>query len=292
MQRLVLKMAQTYFRSTPLQVSRDRYVNELHRCIMNLTGPVVPQGAQLGLPELFSPASSEQFILLSEWIKTCDSKHTICQPTISRQADNMPTRLICVENTLRLVESMTIKPDEYAALSHCWGRLSESERFCTSLHNIEQLKGGIDYLQLPKNFQDAITITMGLGVKYLWIDSICIIQDDHVDWEKEAARMEQVFSLAYFVIGASSAKSSLDGFLSARPGRECVQIETQDAGLLYVCPTIDNFRHDVELGELNKRGWVLQERVLARRSIFFTSTQVYWECGVGVHCETLGRLRK
>ncbi|KAJ4115389.1 hypothetical protein NW768_011241 [Fusarium equiseti] len=254
-------------------------------------GPTVPEGAQLGLPELFRSGSCDQFVLINKWIETCNCSHAMCQPTSGKQPDHMPTRLICVQNPLRLVETIAVEPDEYAALSHCWGRLSQDERFCTSLTNIEQLKAGIDYNRLPKNFQDAVTVTVGLGIKYLWIDSICIIQDDRTDWEKEAARMEQVFSLAYFVIGASSAKSSLDGFLGDCPRRECVQIETQDAPLLYVCPFIDNFKHDVELGELNKRGWVFQERVLARRSIFFTSTQVYWECGTGVHCETLGRLR-
>jgi hypothetical protein len=178
------------------------------------------------------------------------------------------------------------------ALSHCWGKLRDDEKFCASLRNLQELKTAINFDRLPKTFQDAVIVTKGLGLRYLWIDSLCIIQDDHEDWEREAARMEQVFSLAYCVIGASSARSSLDGFLGDRPSRHCVQIEASGAGTLYVCPAIDDFRRDVELGELNKRGWVFQERVLARRSIYFTSTQVYWECGAGVHCETLGRLHK
>ncbi len=61
--------------------------------------------------------------------------------------------------------------------------------------------------------------------------------------------------------------------------------------MIYVCPAIDDFHADVELGPLNSRGWVLQEEALSRRSIYYTSTQVYWECGAGVHCETLARLR-
>ncbi|RSL47216.1 hypothetical protein CEP51_015807 [Fusarium floridanum] len=101
--------------------------------------------------------------------------------------------------------------------------------------------------------------------------------------------MSQVFNSAYCTISASSAKSSLDGFLTERKPRPCVQLQT-NTGPLYICPAIDDFHHDVELSEINKRGWVLQERALSRRSIYFTSTQVYWECGRGIHCETLGRL--
>jgi hypothetical protein len=104
--------------------------------------------------------------------------------------------------------------------------------------------------------------------------------------------MEQVFRGAYCTIAATSAKTSEDGFLAPRKRRDCVRLSTASGGILYVCPTIDDFHKDVELGELNRRGWVLQERVLSRRSIHFTSTQIYWECGVGVHCETLARLYK
>jgi len=83
--------------------------------------------------------------------------------------------------------------------------------------------------------------------------------------------MEQVFSAAYCTIGASSARSSLEGFLHNLTPRPCVQLQTQTTGRLYVTPNIDNFCGDVELGELNLRGWVLQERALSRRFIYYTS---------------------
>ncbi len=104
--------------------------------------------------------------------------------------------------------------------------------------------------------------------------------------------MEDVFSSAYCTIAASSAESTDAGFLHKRDARPCLKVDTADRGTFYVCPAIDNFGHDVEEGALNKRGWVLQERALSTRSIHFTSTQVYWECGQGVHCETLTKLLK
>jgi len=204
----------------------------------------------------------------------------------------MPTRLIEVGEPVRLVDSASIKASPYVALSHCWGPLKDNEKFCTSKHNIEQLKESIAVDSLPRTFRDTLTITRGLDIKYIWIDSLCIIQDDDDDWERESAKMERVFSDAYCTIGASSARSSLVGFLADRAPRDCVQLQTQSTGTLYVCPAIDDFHRHVELGELNRRGWVLQERALSRRSIYFTSTQVYWECGKGVQCETLARLSK
>lgn len=204
----------------------------------------------------------------------------------------MPTRLIEVGETVRLIESASIEPSRYVALSHCWGPLKDNQKFCTFKSNIEQLKIYIDDESLPRTFRDSVKITRGLGIRYIWIDSLCIIQDDKNDWERESGRMERVFSDAYCTIGASSASSSLDGFNTKRTHRECVQLQTRSVGTLYVCPAIDDFREHVELGELNRRGWVLQERALSRRSIYFTTTQLYWECGKGVQCETLAHLSK
>jgi hypothetical protein len=234
----------------------------------------------------------EQFTLLKEWIKVCDSTHAKCRRDNAVDILTMPTRLIEVGETVRLVDSASIKASPYVALSHCWGPPKDNEKFCTSKRNIEQFKASIPVDSLPSTFRDTVTITRGLGIKYIWIDSLCIIQDDDDDWERESGKMERVFSDAYCTIGASSARSSLEGLLANRPPRDCVQLQTQSAGTLYVCPAIDDFHRHVELGELNRRGWVLQERALSRRSIYFTSTQVYWECGKGVQCETLARLYK
>lgn len=253
-------------------------------------GPNIPPGAQLGLPSLLEQGSVEQFTLLNEWIRVCDSTHDKCRRDNAGDILTMPTRLIEVGEPVRLVDSASIKTSPYVALSHCWGPLKDNEKFCTSKRNIEQLKSCIPLHSLPRTFRDTVTITRGLRIKYIWIDSLCIIQDDDDDWERESGKMERVFSDAYCTIGASSGRSSLEGFLADRTPRDYVQLQTQSAGALYVCPAIDDFHRHVELGELNRRGWVLQERALSRRSIYFTSTQVYWECGKGVQCETLARL--
>ncbi|KAI0855223.1 hypothetical protein F4860DRAFT_507647 [Xylaria cubensis] len=250
-------------------------------------GPDTFKGAQLGLPKLPDHGSLEQFLLLKEWIRVCDSTHKTCIEDV-KPAPTMPTRLVEVGYPPRLVKSGCIKPSPYVALSHCWGK---TEILCTTNENITQLMESINFSSLPKTFRDAIQVTRGIGIEYIWIDSLCIIQDDKNDWEHESAQMGKVFSFAYCTIGASSSRSSVEGFLDKRCSRSCVQLKTTGNRTLYVCQNIDNFHLDVELGELNSRGWVLQERALSRRSIFYTRTQVYWECGAGVHCETLARLK-
>ncbi|KAJ4865530.1 heterokaryon incompatibility protein (HET) domain-containing protein [Trichoderma breve] len=152
------------------------------------------------------------------------------------------------------------------------------------------MKKNIPYRALPKTFQDAVTVTRALGVPYLWIDSLCIIQEDEKDWETEAIRMEEVFSFAYCTIAASRGTSSLSGFLGKRKPRAYAKIQTS-GGPLYLAEAIDDFHADVEQSELSKRGWVLQERALSCRTIYFTATQIYWECGQGICCETLVALR-
>ncbi|KAJ4184958.1 hypothetical protein NW755_008872 [Fusarium falciforme] len=177
---------------------------------------------------------------------------------------------------------------EYVALSHCWGK---GMMFRALKENIETLAKAVDFRRLPRTFQDAIKAARGLSVRYLWIDSLCIIQDDQEDWKREAARMQQVFSNATCIIAASSAGSSAVGFLKTRrDDRTFATLRSPSGAISYVCQFFDNFAQDMGEAPLTKRGWVLQERALARRSIHFTSTQVYLECGKGVHCESLMKL--
>jgi hypothetical protein len=91
-------------------------------------------------------------------------------------------------------------------------------------------------------------------------------------------RMEDVFSSAYCTIAASTANDTDDGFLKPRTPRKYVTLQKGPESAFYVCEYINTFRSDVELGELNRRGWLFQERALSRRSVYFTNSQMYWEC--------------
>ncbi|KAG5803263.1 hypothetical protein H9Q71_012145 [Fusarium xylarioides] len=245
---------------------------------------------QVGYPTLSPPESSERYRLFQEWLHVCDNEHGHARDALSGGcAVQMPTRLIHVGESSEHLED--IKDSgflRYLALSHCWGG---STSLSTMTSNIDQFRNEIPHDQLPLNFQEAIRVTRALKISYLWIDSLCIIQDDPEDWRREAARMGQVFSNAYCTIAATSAATSTEGFLTPKLNSTLsATLETPDGGLLHISEFTEDCNRDLESAPLNTRGWVMQERALSRRTLHFTKTQVYWECGNGLHCERLFKL--
>lgn len=260
-------------------------VLSLSRNLDLLTSPHAP--IQIGFPRL--PANGEgTFEFIKTWLEDCDKTHSGCR---QRRKVPMPKRLVDVsEGAIRLCE---LEPDDgrkYIALSHVWGKAPRSERhFMTLRSNIERYKQGILFDDFPRMFQDAVKTTRGLGIQYLWIDALCVIFDQEEDFRDMAMTLEEVFSGAYCVLAASRASSQSTGFLGPRPEREFITLpdKTNAKGQLYLCAAIDDFNRDVLQSPLQSRAWVLQERVAARRSVFFTENQLYLECGGGIRCETL-----
>ncbi|KAI0539607.1 HET-domain-containing protein [Xylaria digitata] len=247
----------------------------------------------IGLPKLADISSQTYFEILRQWLEDCDNNHTGCLPeTTEGSVTRMPTRLIDVEEGSQRVYLLETQHGQlhlrYVALSHPWGDGAEHSHYSTTRQNIAHHKAGINIDILPRTFQDAIQATRKLGVRYLWIDSLCIVQGEDGDFEEEAKHMETVFSSAYCVISATCASGMSSGFLKTREERKVVKLERPGEPPLYVCDSIDDFQGDVIEGPLNKRGWVLQERVLARRTIYFAKKQTYWECGEGVRSALLG----
>ncbi|KAK4164675.1 heterokaryon incompatibility protein-domain-containing protein [Cladorrhinum sp. PSN259] len=265
---------------------------------------------QIGFPTLLQQSSSAHLQLLSQWLSDCDTRHIVtCRPknsTTSTDLPALPTRLIDVgssKNSLskvflcvsKIIRRKSQSPDlRYIALSHPWGDAAKNKHFCTTKANfVSRLQKGIPMNDLPRTFQDAVHVTRALGIRYVWIDSLCILQGIDGDFHQEAKLMETVFSNAYCVIAASRATGTSSGFLSNQArNRKFVTLDHQLAHeeKLYVCEAINDFQSDVIDGPLNKRGWVLQERALARRTIYFTESQTYFECGSGVRCETLAKM--
>lgn len=228
--------------------------------------------------------------ILQRWLIHCDEQHPGCKSIGKLQ---LPTRLIDVgprdNPVVKLVETQPGGHMKYIALSHPWG---EPPHFCTFRSNVDQYKQAIDVCEMPATFRDAVAITRNLGIRYIWIDSICIIQGPEGDFSQEAKRMEDVFSQAYCVFAVNSAKGQDDGFLKPRRKMKYVQLKQRCKPGIYVREFVDDFDRYVLQSNLNKRGWVLQERALARRTIYFTAEQCFWECGSGIKCETLTKMKK
>ena len=147
---------------------------------------------------------------------------------------------------------------------------------------------GIPLEDLPQTFQDAILTVRKLGLRFLWIDALCIIQDDLVDWAREAARMNDVYGSAYLTIVATSASSSTDGFLKRTQEMACRISYYKDAGaepagrfLIAYSGTggdLGSWYLNVEIARWNTRGLTLHERLLSKRVLHFTERNLFWEC--------------
>jgi hypothetical protein len=167
--------------------------------------------------------------------------------------------------------------------------------------NYSSRRQEIGWDDLPQTFRNAVIVTRALGIRYLWIDSICIIQqhkgchkyecDGNRDFDEEAKHMEHYYGRAYRTIATTSANDSTTGFLKTESPKPYFNLIGITGSSLYLCE-IDDFDGDVSNAEINKRGWILQERALSRRIIHFAKMQTYWECGEGIHSETLTRMTK
>ncbi|KAM0264929.1 hypothetical protein ACHAQJ_000445 [Trichoderma viride] len=256
-------------------------------------------------PTFFESCSKEHFFLINEWLRLCDEGNcghpSGCAP--GSCPDVKPARVLHISpepispNIVHLLTTNELdEMGPYIALSHCWGSQSAGiPSWCTTPANEKERRTqGITVESLPANFQDAIRVTRELGKEYLWVDSLCILQGDQDDWRAEGRKMAGVFRNAYCVIAASSARSSTEGFLDRPASKSPVQYVTvpeSSHGPVFITSATDDFVGDVEQGQLNTRAWVLQEHVLARRTIHFTDRQTYWECGGGIRCETLTYMR-
>ncbi|TVY93985.1 hypothetical protein LAWI1_G000680 [Lachnellula willkommii] len=155
-----------------------------------------------------------QLELAKKWIDACLETHESCKSTEDRQ---LPTRLVDVGSTpIRLIQSsdLTTKP-RYATLSHCWGSRNFQK---LQQDNIEDFMRAIPEENLTKTFQDAIYITRSLGLRYLWIDSLCIIQLVDVDWRSESALMSSIYGGSTVTIAAAGAKDGTEGCFLKPPG--------------------------------------------------------------------------
>ncbi|AEO65242.1 uncharacterized protein THITE_35556 [Thermothielavioides terrestris NRRL 8126] len=238
------------------------------------------------------PLSQTSLDTVCGWLKTCVNHHgTACIPSAAPKGW-LPTRLLEIgpgghSIFLRETQAMKLAADvRYVALSHCWGQ--GRTPFTTTRQTMPSRMAGIDVGVLPQTFQDSVGLTNSLGLQYLWIDSLCIIQDDAGDWAKEAAQMANVYRYAHLVLNAANSDADAAGFLSPRHAQDTVRLPPATPGrrhlCLQLCPPesrrwIDPAGPDnLNWEPISRRAWCLQERCLPMRSLQYGSHQAFWEC--------------
>lgn len=183
---------------------------------------------------------------------------------------------------LELTEGWRDQP-AYATLSHCWGKY---EFVKLVEESVGSFMTEVPVEELTKTFRDAIKITRNLGLEYLWIDSLCIIQNSDLDWQEESATMSSVYRGSTINIAAAGALDGRDGcFLRSTAAAQTVSTGDDDGGA-WKFTLSDLFRDFVTESPLAGRAWALQERILAPRTLYCTEREMFWGCRVQDCCET------
>jgi hypothetical protein len=238
------------------------------------------------------------------WLSTCISSHEDCQAPIEGP---LPSRVIEIldDENIRLVLGVHELDSFYVTLSYCWGGPQE---IALTEETIAEKQKGFKITSLPATLKDAITVTRELGIKYIWIDSLCIIQDSNADVLRELPRMAGYYANSYLTISASTSKCT-SSFLSSNgecknhPGStipkdlvplgllispEFEVVSQQDGGTDRIGTRFSKDIVDWVLVRkehpyflswepIYKRGWTFQERVLSPRNLLFGGRLV-WQC--------------
>lgn len=237
--------------------------------------------------------SDEAFDFARNCIKDCLSNpdHVACK--VSQSPSTMPKRLLDVgraSSPIRLVDTQGKISMQYVALSHCWGKGSV---LSVTKANWQKLVSNIPFESLPPLFQDAIIITRQLGLRYLWVDSLCIIQDSKRDWETESAKMGAIYEHSYVTISATNSGDSSVRCLTdrERPVKIAFQKSNGKECKLGARRIVDHHPKSSEqeparlIGPLTLRAWTLQEHVLSTRVLHYTATEMLFECKTSYRCE-------
>lgn len=233
-------------------------------------------------------------------MENCTRSHGSCNRNLN--TDFLPTRLIEIGSTegigrVKLVNSVHIcnRLTRFTALSHCWGSaeacvkpIPKTDRATLQNHLIR-----ITWESLTSVFKDAIAVTRALGLRHIWIDSLCILQDDEEDFAFEASQMDLIYGEAYIVLAATRAPTGDWGLFYHRPRPHSISHQNKD-GTLSTVLVRERMEHEEFISEeprsfestpLFARAWCFQERLLARRVVHFAEKELLFECRESLECE-------
>ncbi|KAI1359280.1 heterokaryon incompatibility protein-domain-containing protein [Xylaria arbuscula] len=250
--------------------------------------------------------SFSSFQFAKTWLHNCMTNHKLCGATSAP----LPTRVIDVGDGTRdpfLLETKGAH-NRYCALSYCWGTSSSAHK--TTTVNLNRYYKAIPPQELPRTLLDAVHAARSLGFRYIWIDALCIIQDDDEDWAREAVRMTQVYANATLAITTAVGQSSDDGLFRPHPDgffnpqQFCIRLPRRDRSkpklqirdkdlaigqtihpLSYLAVYPDaNFGYigyayiGAQNAPIERRAWTLQEHILSRRLLYYGHGAILWEC--------------
>ncbi|KAG1840625.1 heterokaryon incompatibility protein-domain-containing protein [Suillus subluteus] len=224
--------------------------------------------------------------LLKRWIHICEHEHgELCERVWWRDAGDVLPKSVRVVDVTRMAVVHAPPSCRFVALSYLWG--GTGEEYWTTRANLKRRRaqGGLDISVLPGTISDTIQLVRQLGERYLWIDALCIVQDDPKDKAVQIGVMELIYGSSAFTIFAAGGTSAHDPLPGIRPGtRDPKQQIAKIQGLHLAVPLVLP-RESITSSAWDTRGWTYQELMLSRRRIFLTPYHVHFECGEDVWSE-------
>lgn len=231
-------------------------------------------------------SSDCSFQLAAHWLKICLADHRTCQFSHDKPPI-LPTRVVDVGPSDGSEDPRLFCTDGdrgfYVSLSYCWGATANLR---TELETIDSFQKTIPLQKIPKTIREAIIITRRLGIRYLWVDTLCIIQNSNNDWLSEAKNIASVYQNCVLTLAAADAVDSEGGLFRPRK-----RSRTRPVKFAPLAASFKETAHVFAFGDrletndamrcesrLDQRGWVLQEQLLSPRTLNYSSGELYWEC--------------
>jgi hypothetical protein len=226
-------------------------------------------------------------------LEQCKINHVSCR---KGARPLLPKRVLLLNNddkatiTARLFEPINQR-EPYLALSHCWGKY---QNCITTRKNIAKRIAGVPWKAIPQTFREVMQLALKLGFRYIWIDSLCIIQDDADDWEEQSALMSEIYQNAALTIAATSSNGDNEGCCTRKthhiPDIEVTLPEDIGTCRIGVRKPLHHFDAQTADGLLDHfplltRGWAFQERLLSPRVLHICESELVWECREASKCE-------
>ncbi|KAM5352903.1 hypothetical protein ACJ41O_005625 [Fusarium nematophilum] len=241
----------------------------------------------IGFAEEISPHAADQecFQFIKETVEKCMTQHN-CER--ARRLPLLPDRVIWIEanvpSRIQLLEPNKVRAP-YIALSYCWGPTGP-DTFLTNASTLNTRKAGMRYEDLPPLFRDVVDCARILKIQYIWIDRLCIIQGDPKDFSIQAPKMGEIYGRAALTIAAASANSEKERIFSERDSKwqsRVVNLAMGTIGSVKLLarrrtPPVGQEQNGGNYGRVSTRAWIWQERLLSKRTIFFTPSALKFEC--------------
>lgn len=210
--------------------------------------------------------STVQWGPIKSWLHDCSSNHEGCCESVT----DLPADMLIIDVQRRRVQSVD-RDCRFVALSYVWGSVPAGLSLSSSTASRLLTDGGLDPHDTPATIEDAIHVCLAIGERYLWVDRLCINQDDGEHVESQINRMHKIYSSAYLVIIATHGTIS-SGIPGVRQPRSPEICERQDN------PGVPDPEQMLERSPWMSRGWTYQEAVFARRKLFLTPVREFLVC--------------